>query len=340
MEKMRMKRKSLKELRTPIVLVDLIKAYLGGIHGKAPYFRPLQSHSVLPVPARVRQDDLRRVLWWCAAVAVKGYPPAATSSVARPTGHPQFGDRFGNFQPNTSVTGTPVLATGGQVDISALEVSSIDNDDGVGAGTDSYTFWSGNGSTWPDKSQWVSFDDMFTNNKAVMETSCEQWNETDNSSDEIGAIYDSIQTVATESLVDHRFILAIMMQESGGCVRVPTTNYGVRNPGLMQDHDGNGTCNSDVTGQVQDPCPTGVITEMIREGTEGTDSGDGLAQCINESDANDTSAFYRAARIYNSGSVDSSGDLGKGIATHCYTSDIANRLTGWVQAPSTCTLDD
>lgn len=49
--------------------------------------------------------------------------------------------------------------------------------------------------------------------------------------------------------------------------------------------------------------------------------------------------YYRAARAYNSGSVDPSGDLGKGCCTHCYASDIANRLTGWVTGDSKCTLD-
>ena len=71
----------------------------------------------------------------------------------------------------------------------------------------------------------------------------------------------------------------------------------------------------------------------------GTDSGDGLANCLNEAGTSDAQAFYRAARIYNSGSIDSSGDLGAGIATHCYSSDIANRLTGWVTASSSCYLD-
>ncbi len=50
-------------------------------------------------------------------------------------------------------------------------------------------------------------------------------------------------------------------------------------------------------------------------------------------------AFYRAARIYNSGSIDASGDLGAGVATHCYASDVANRLMGWTGNGSTCTLD-
>ena len=167
--------------------------------------------------------------------------------------------------------------------------------------------------------------------------SCDQFGQADDSGPEVGAIYDSIQSVATDTKVDHRFILAIMMQESGGCVRAPTSNFGVRNPGLMQDHNGGGTCNDN--GNVANPCPADTITQMIREGAAGTDDGDGLAQCINNAGTNDAEVFYRAARIYNSGSVDGSGDLGAGIATHCYSSDIANRLTGWVQAPHGCNLD-
>lgn len=169
-----------------------------------------------------------------------------------------------------------------------------------------------------------------------MFSSCDQYRTADDSGAEVGAIYNAIEAVAAQTFVDHRFILAVIMQESGGCVRAPVSNYGVRNPGLMQDHNGAGTCND---GGVQDPCPDSEITQMIQDGTAGTDDGDGLAQCINESGAGDVSAFYKAARIYNSGSVDSSGDLGAGIATHCYASDIANRLTGWVNATHKCSLD-
>lgn len=43
--------------------------------------------------------------------------------------------------------------------------------------------------------------------------------------------------------------------------------------------------------------------------------------------------------MYNGGSVDPSGDLGKGCCTKCYASDIANRLTGWVTANHNCDLD-
>lgn len=179
----------------------------------------------------------------------------------------------------------------------------------------------------------------FDTNKDAMSHSCARFDaqvlESDSES-EIKAIYDSILGIAHESLVDPRFILAILMQESFGCVRVPSTSYGHRNPGLMQAHNGDGTCNDN--GHVQTPCPSTVINAMIYDGTMGTDDGDGLVQYINKAPGEDVSVFYRAARMYNSGSIDPSGDLAKGIATHCYASDIANRLTGWVQGDG-CTFD-
>lgn len=69
----------------------------------------------------------------------------------------------------------------------------------------------------------------------------------------------------------------------------------------------------------------------------GTASGDGLANCINQANASGAQAYYKAARIYNSGSIAPSGNLQDGIATNCYAADIANRLTGWVHAPLGCT---
>ena len=67
-----------------------------------------------------------------------------------------------------------------------------------------------------------------------MGSSCAQFGQANNSPDETGKIYDAIQAAASATKLDHRFILAIALQESGGCVRAPTTNYGVRNPGIMQ----------------------------------------------------------------------------------------------------------
>lgn len=106
----------------------------------------------------------------------------------------------------------------------------------------------------------------------------------------------------------------------------------------MQSHNGPATCNEDATPVV--PCPYVTIEEMIREGTAGTsyDTGMGLVIALRQAQGaiDDVARYYRAARIYNSGSVDPSGDLMLGVATHCYASDIANRLRGWVVADDGC----
>ena len=71
-----------------------------------------------------------------------------------------------------------------------------------------------------------------------MKASCAAWGVPDNSDDEIATMKSTIQSIATTSSIDARFILAIIMQESSGCVRVITTQYSVFNPGLMQTHNG------------------------------------------------------------------------------------------------------
>lgn len=144
----------------------------------------------------------------------------------------------------------------------------------------------------------------------------------------------AIKTVGASTGVDPRFIFAIVMQESNGCVRAPTTNYGVENPGLMQSHNGAGTCNSG--SNIQNPCPSAEITSMIQDGTNGTPDGPGLKQLIAQAGTSDDSKYYIAARMYNSGSVAAGGNLGDGIATHCYATDVANRLVGWSSGPTSC----
>ncbi|CAD0050230.1 unnamed protein product [Aureobasidium pullulans] len=195
----------------------------------------------------------------------------------------------------------------------------------------SYKMYSGNGTVaagWPAQNQWIDFDTMFTANIPIMKQSCGNngWGAND-SDDEIAAIKAAIKKVSASSGVDARFILAIVMQESNGCVRVVTTSWSVQNPGLMQDHAGTGTCNS------------GGIEQMIVDGTTGTTSGDGLVQCLSQAAASDVSQYYRAARIYNGGySGFKADDLGTGCCTLCYASDVANRLTGWSSGVSGCHL--
>lgn len=189
---------------------------------------------------------------------------------------------------------------------------------------------------WPALDQWIqNFEDMFEDNKATMSESCAQWSVPNNSDDENTSIKNAINQVAESSGIDARFILSIVMQESNGCVRVHTTDNGVTNPGLMQSHDGTGSCNKD--GNVQNPCPEEQIVQMIKDGVEGTSAGAGLKELVAQyGGSNDAASYYKAARAYNSGSVASDGNLGQGGATPCYSSDIANRLLGWATGSSSC----
>lgn len=170
----------------------------------------------------------------------------------------------------------------------------------------------------------------------ILSKSCAQYpgSPANNLDSENNDLKTAIKTVAGESGVDARYIFAVVMQESNGCVRAPTTNYGVTNPGLMQSHNGPGSCNRD--GNVQNPCPLSEITTMIRDGTQGTPDGDGLKQLLGKTGTNTDSKYYIAARMYNSGSVAASKNLGDGIATHCYATDIANRLIGWSTGATGC----
>ncbi|KAJ5801257.1 uncharacterized protein N7518_003325 [Penicillium psychrosexuale] len=194
-----------------------------------------------------------------------------------------------------------------------------------------YAVMGGNGDVsdgWPSLSQWSEYDTLWALNQILIAASC------DNSDDETSDINTSIKSLASETGVDARFILAIVMQESKGCVRVQSTDNGVLNTGLMQSHAGEGTCNTD--GSLTTPCPASTIKQMITDGTAGTASGDGLKQCFEAQSGATATKYYKAARTYNSGSIDSSGNLGAGGATHCYASDIANRVRGWAGDVSEC----
>lgn len=203
---------------------------------------------------------------------------------------------------------------------------------------DQYIHYRGDGSVgagWPGQDRWYSYEALWGANVPLMRQSC-GWNGwgADNSEQEINDINGAINALSGETGIDKRFILAVVMQESKGCVRAPTTNNGVVNPGLMQSHNGIGSCWG------VNPCPAGTINQMIRDGTAGTPSGEGLRQIFATTSGAlgdwGSRATYAAARKYNSGSVDYN-DLGNSFgSTGCYASDVANRLTGWTLAPSSC----
>ncbi|KAF7558712.1 hypothetical protein G7046_g5440 [Stylonectria norvegica] len=203
---------------------------------------------------------------------------------------------------------------------------------------DVYNGYVGDGSVpaaWPPVTKWSTFDEIYNANLPLLRASC-GWNNwgADNSDTEIAGIKSAITQVAGETGVDQRFIFAIVMQESKGCVRAPTTANGVSNPGLMQSHNGAGTC-AGLT-----PCPNSNIVQMIRDGVSGTPDGEGLQQILVKTKAvigsHVARVHYAAARMYNSGSVDYT-NLNNGLgSTPCYASDVANRLSGWTMAASQC----
>lgn len=107
----------------------------------------------------------------------------------------------------------------------------------------SYNYSSGNGANWPNMSQWGSWDDLWNANLPLLRQSC-RWNGwgADSTESEINSVSNAIKSLSSETSVDSRFILTVMMQESKGCVRVLTTWNGVTNPRLMQSHKESGSC--------------------------------------------------------------------------------------------------
>lgn len=215
-------------------------------------------------------------------------------------------------------------------------------------GTNAYNLFKGDGghdAGWPYDSHWVSFNDMWTINHHLIERSCdEKYKVPNNSPTEMQDLKDAINQVAHESRVDHRFILAMVLQESGGCVRAESLlhNDGSTNSGMLQALSGGYTCNE--KGHLKNPCGKEWIVGQIRDGIEGTTKGHGIAEDINEQasfvNGNVAQAYYRAARLYDSGSIDGSNALEKAkVGEKCYASDVANLLMGWVDAAYTCDLD-
>lgn len=182
----------------------------------------------------------------------------------------------------------------------------ISGDKGGSNGGGGYVQYSGPASRFPHQDQWASYAFLWQANTRLMKFH-------DNDA-EIAHIKKAIETVSAESGVDVRAILCIIVQESGGNVRVGSTNNGVHNPGLMQSHNG-------VSFDPKNPA--GSILQMVKDGTEGTRDGDGLKQLLAR-----YGNYYEAFRGYNSGSVNA-GDLNdpKG-ATGSYVRDAANRLMG------------
>lgn len=187
----------------------------------------------------------------------------------------------------------------------------------------SYTCYAGPASQFPPMSAWVNFNTMWRN-AVTYAMNASSINDT---KQEIADIRTAILAVSQQAKVDARVILATVLLESTGNVRVPcTVSYGgVYNCGLMQSYD--------AKKQVYNAsAPQQSITLMIRNGVQGTAAGPGQVQYFN--DASDTAEethgnAYAVFRSYNSGSVNAT-NLSDGLgASNAYVSNMANYLRGW-----------
>lgn len=116
---------------------------------------------------------------------VAAFPPSIIKAPTEPVPDTvDFSVPQGNWMPSRTSPDVPsaanvklaARATGEKVsngNIALFDSSNIL--DGVGDGVDSYTLYLGSGSTsagWPDKSRWVSFENMFNNYKPQMFAAC------------------------------------------------------------------------------------------------------------------------------------------------------------------------
>lgn len=185
-----------------------------------------------------------------------------------------------------------------------------------------YVPYSGPASNFPDMSEWADYQSLWAFNSTIIKNHGLYVPE--GIAYSVDVIDYWIPVIATESGVDERVILCIIMQESGGDVYTntsvsPTPPY-VNNTGIMQAFNG-----ASVETLETAKSPTTVVGQMIRDGTEGTDPEEtnGLKGLWKH-----WGNWYEVFRAYNSGSVDTS-DLNDGLgATDSYVSDVANRLMG------------
>ena len=274
--------------------------------------------------------------------------PATTNSLSAPTSYPVTSasdsvsaaasatGSASTFSPPSS-TGAPTGASGDfpqQIALSNPKCfepgnagggnKTITDSDGAAAQS-SYQCYSGPPASFPDPSKWISYNDLKSKHQTLGQTYCSQ-NAPFNTDDQVEMIYKAIDAVGAASQVDKRVILTAIMQESSGCVNVPSTNNGVQNNGIMQSHDGASFVGNSASAEEQ----YNSIVQMISDGVQGTayksGGGDGLVQTLDR-----YANFYVSSRAYNSGDggVDMSNLSAAGGATASYVSDTANYLQGW-----------
>ncbi|KAK3720112.1 hypothetical protein LTR37_003935 [Vermiconidia calcicola] len=199
-------------------------------------------------------------------------------------------------QPAIPISSTALASSASGVATSAGNTSLSVPLAGSAAGSSfKYKVFTGTGDPsegWPKISAWLNFEELWSSNLASrISTSCADWDTSNNHPGESAVIRKALLDQSKATGIDARFALVIMLQESGGCVRVPTTDNGVTNPGLFQSHNGAGTCSTS-------PCPKVKIDQMVQDGMAGTASGDGLKQLYAQTTSTGVAKYYQAARMY------------------------------------------
>lgn len=245
--------------------------------------------------------------------------PAPPTQPITPTANTykiQSGDTFTSIAAKHGISVAALEAANPGVNPTTLQIGQVINLPTTAAPTPSqpplsstaYVAYSGPASNFPNPALWAPYATLWAANSKLM-----SYND---SPSEVAFIGSAIQTVSASSGVDSRVILCIIMQESGGNVRVGNTNNGVENTGIMQAFNGS---------NFNPANPQGSILSMVRDGTVGTANGPGLLQAY-QAEGN----WYAAFRKYNSGSVDQTNLNNPLGATADYVQKVANRLMGHV----------
>lgn len=178
-------------------------------------------------------------------------------------------------------------------------------------------------SAYPPQDQWLSWPDLWTINAPVITKA--------NGGDTYTTqIQSAVTSVAAQSKIDARLILAIIMQESSGNLNVPCSGPTNQDCGLMQIRGGSTYASSK------------NITLMVEEGVFGTSHpSPGYLDYFNADPSLSWIDFaaagvgagdpYAAAHVYNVGGL-SSSDLTQAPGwggPNAYANDVVSRLMGW-----------
>lgn len=292
------------------------------------------SSSVGALPTSIVSPPMSIVSPPVSVVSTSSSASAASSAPGAP------GGIFVTSKTPAATTSKVVVSSTEKASSTPQATSSADTSSSTGAAAPALSgrgpAYSGDGSVaakWPAQSQWISFESMWSLNVKNINSQCTGGIQ--NSATETQEIHDGIVAASSQYGVPEQFILAVILQESHGCVRVgQTTSPGaaVPNPGIMQDHNGSHNC----VGAAVGACSSAEITGMIADGVDGTSEGRGLKQEMAAAPAlggaSTAQNVYIAARLYNSGdnSYTKGADLSAGGATSSYPGDIANRMLGYV----------